>query len=346
MSDFLPWMQLIIAASIILFTSKYLVKHADNIALQTGLGRTFVGIVLLATATSLPELATGINSVYSLNSPDLAAGDVFGSNIFNLLIIVVLDTYYGNRPFLSDIKNISWTLPVLTIIAILIAIIAMWSSNQMNINLGSVGLLSYVIFIFFIISMFITYNQSKNENQESNNEGKNENQESNNEEITNNNPSVKYSLIIYIISASIIIISSVFLSMAGEKIAHIMKWQESFVGTQLLALSTSLPELATSLAALRLRAPELAITNLLGSNLFNTGIVLFLDDIFYTSKPIWQDLSQIHIFNAFIAILMTCTILVTIQIQPKQKLLKFIGIESAILVILYLISTIYTFQSG
>ena len=335
MSDFLPWMQLIIAASIILFTSKYLVKHADNIALQTGLGRTFVGIVLLATATSLPELATGINSVYSLNSPDLAAGDVFGSNIFNLLIIVVLDTYYGNRPFLSDIKNISWTLPVLTIIAILIAIIAMWSSNQMNINLGSVGLLSYVIFIFFIISMFITYNQSKNENQESNNE-----------EITNNNPSVKYSLIIYIISASIIIISSVFLSMAGEKIAHIMKWQESFVGTQLLALSTSLPELATSLAALRLRAPELAITNLLGSNLFNTGIVLFLDDIFYTSKPIWQDLSQIHIFNAFIAILMTCTILVTIQIQPKQKLLKFIGIESAILVILYLISTIYTFQSG
>ena len=335
MSDFLPWMQLIIAASIILFTSKYLVKHADNIALQTGLGRTFVGIVLLATATSLPELATGINSVYSLNSPDLAAGDVFGSNIFNLLIIVVLDTYYGNRPFLSDIKNISWTLPILTIIAILIAIIAMWSSNQMNINLGSVGLLSYVIFIFFILSMFITYNQSKNENQEPNNE-----------EITNNNPSVKYSLIIYIISASIIIISSVFLSMAGEKIAHIMKWQESFVGTQLLALSTSLPELATSLAALRLRAPELAITNLLGSNLFNTGIVLFLDDIFYTSKPIWQDLSQIHIFNAFIAILMTCTILVTIQIQPKQKLLKFIGIESAILVILYLISTIYTFQSG
>ena len=336
MSDLLPWIQLIIAASIILFTSKYLVKHADNIAIQTGLGRTFIGIVLLATATSLPELATGINSVYSLKSPDLAAGDVFGSNIFNLLIIVVLDTYSGNRPFLSDIKSISWTLPVLTIIAILIAIIAMWSSNQININSGSVGLLSYAIFIFFILSMFITYNQSKNENQESDN----------NEEITNNKPSVKYSLLIYIISAAIIIISSIFLSMGGEKIAHIMKWQESFVGTQLLALSTSLPELATSLAALRLRAPELAITNLLGSNLFNTGIVLFLDDVFYTSKPIWLDLSQIHIFNAFIAILMTCTILITIQIKPKQKLLKFIGIESAILIILYLISTIYTFQSG
>ena len=168
MSNLLPWMQLIVAASIILFTSKYLVKHADNIAIQTGLGRTFIGIVLLATATSLPELATGINSVYLLKAPDLAAGDVFGSNIFNLLIIVVLDTYSGNQPFLGSIKNISWTLPVLTIIAMLIAIIALWNSNQMNINSGSVGLLSYVIFIFFILSMIITYNQSQNENQEPN----------------------------------------------------------------------------------------------------------------------------------------------------------------------------------
>ena len=70
MSDILPWIQLIIAATIILFTSKYLVKHADNIAIQTGLGRTFIGIVLLAPAASLPQIATGINSVYSLKSPD------------------------------------------------------------------------------------------------------------------------------------------------------------------------------------------------------------------------------------------------------------------------------------
>ncbi len=335
MPNLLPWIQLIIAASIILITSKYLVKHADNIAIKTGLGRTFIGIVLLATATSLPELATGINSVYSLDSPDLAAGDVFGSNIFNLLIIVILDAYSGNQSFLGNIKNISWTLPLLTIVIILISILALWDSNQLSLNFGNVGLLSYLIFIFFIISMLITYKQSQNENEES----------IQNEDIIGDSPSVKYSIIVYIISAAVIIMSAVFLSMAGEKIAHIMKWQESFVGTQFLALSTSLPELATSLAALKLRAPELAITNLLGSNLFNTGLVLFIDDIFYTNKPIWQDLSQIHIFNAFIAILMTLTIITTIKIQPKQKLFKFIGIESILLVILYLASTIYTFQS-
>jgi len=336
MSNYLPWIQLIISASIILFTSKYLVKHADNIAIQTGLGRTFVGIVLLASATSLPELATGINSVYVLNSPNLAAGDVFGSNIFNLLIIVILDIYSGNRSFLGNIKHISWILPVLSIIAISIVIIALWDPNQMKINFGSVGLLSYVVFMFFIVSMFIIYKQSQNSNESF----------EDSEKVLNHNQSVKHSLIIYVLSASIIIISAVFLSVAGEKIADVMLWQESFVGTQLLALSTSLPELATSLAALRLRAPELAITNLIGSNLFNTGIVLFLDDIFHTSRPIWQDLSQVHIFNAFIAILMTFVILCTIQIKPKRKIFKLIGLESIILIILYLISVTYTFQNG
>ena len=124
-----------------------------------------------------------------------------------------------------------------------------------------------------------------------------------------------------------------------------MHWGESFVGTQLLALSTSLPELATSIAAVRLRAPELAITNLLGSNLFNTGIVLFADDLFYTNGSIWNALSSAHIFNAAIAIVMTCIVLTTILFKPKRKLLKYFGVESVLLVACYLIATIYTFQN-
>ena len=103
-----------------------------------------------------------------------------------------------------------------------------------------------------------------------------------------------------------------------------MNWGESFVGTQLLALSTSLPELATSIAAVRLKAPELAITNLLGSNLFNTGIVLFVDDLFYSNGPIWDNLSSAHIFNGAIAIVMTLVIVTVILIKPRNKTFKFI----------------------
>ena len=115
MSDYLPWIQLIVAAAVILFTSKYLAKSADNIATKTGLGRSFVGVVLLATATSLPELGTGINAVSRLDAPDLAAGDVFGSNIFNLLIVVVLDAYWRNRSFLGSVYKSTWIIASLSI---------------------------------------------------------------------------------------------------------------------------------------------------------------------------------------------------------------------------------------
>jgi len=296
---FLPWIQLIIAAIIILFSSTYLAKSADVIALKTGLGRTFVGVVLLATATSLPELATGINAVATLNAPNLAGGDVFGSNIFNLLIIVVLDTYWRNGTFLGSVYNNTW--------------------------------------IIAVLSISILYQQGK----------KGEKSQETHEESHDQDKSytLKKSFIIYGISASIIIISAIFLSRAGEEIAEIMHWGESFVGTQLLALSTSLPELATSIAAVRLRAPELAITNLLGSNLFNTGIVLFADDAFYMNGSIWDAFSNAHILNLGIAILMTCIVLTTILLKPKRKLLKYFGVESVLLVACYLIATIYTFQN-
>ena len=78
---YLVWLQFIIATIMILAVSGFLAKSADVIAFKTGLGRTFVGVLLLASATSLPELATGISSVTAVGAPDLAAGDAFGSNL-------------------------------------------------------------------------------------------------------------------------------------------------------------------------------------------------------------------------------------------------------------------------
>ena len=335
MSDYLPWLQLIIAAAVILFTSKYLAKSADNIATKTGLGRSFIGVVLLATATSLPELGTGINAVSRLDAPNLAAGDVFGSNIFNLLIVVVLDAYWRNRSFLGSVYKSTWVTALLSISIIVLALIALWDPIDSSLNIGNVGLFSYLLILFFVVSMFIIYKHGKNQ----------VNHSPEKSDASSKTTTLKKSFTIYFVSASVIIISSIFLSGAGEDIAHIMNWGESFVGTQLLAFSTSLPELATSIAAVRLKAPELAITNLLGSNLFNTGIVLFLDDVFYTNGPIWNHLSSTHIFNGAIAILMTIVVITVILIKPRNKTLKFISIESLVLASCYLTATIYTFQN-
>ena len=85
MDTFIPsnidamWIIFASTSVIILFSGKFLASSTDTIAVRTGLGHTFVGFVLLATATSIPELATGISSIQLLDQPDIAAGDVFGS---------------------------------------------------------------------------------------------------------------------------------------------------------------------------------------------------------------------------------------------------------------------------
>ena len=101
------WIQLAIAAGIILVTATQLTKSADVIAFKTGLGRSFVGVILLATATSLPELGTGISSVRLVggeSGANLAAGDAFGSNIFNLMIIGVLDLIWRKGSILRELN--------------------------------------------------------------------------------------------------------------------------------------------------------------------------------------------------------------------------------------------------
>ena len=103
------------------------------------------------------------------------------------------------------------------------------------------------IFIVFLISLFVVHRIS-----------------STSAENTSTTPtSIKSPIyktyLTYLISASVIIVTAIFLSFAAEKIAHVLDWETSFVGTQFVAFSTSLPELASSIAAVRLGVPKLAI---------------------------------------------------------------------------------------
>ena len=100
----LLWLQLAGVTIIIVTASHFLAKSADIISFKTGLGQSLVGVVLLATATSLPELGTGVSSVTFFDAPDLAAGDAFGSNLLNLLIIGLLDLISRKDPILTMVN--------------------------------------------------------------------------------------------------------------------------------------------------------------------------------------------------------------------------------------------------
>ena len=152
--------------------------------------------------------------------------------------------------------------------------------------------------------------------------------------------------LVYGTSALIVVIAAYFLAHTGDSLADKMGWEKSFMGTQFLALSTSLPELAASIAAIRIMAPELAISNLLGSNLFNMGFVLFLDDVAYTDGPLWSVVSPVHSVTAIIAILMTTAVLVPVISKAKVSIGRIVTLECVVLLALYVVSSILVFSIG
>ena len=90
----------LIATIIILAAAPFLVESADQIARMSGLGHSFIGTTLVALSTSLPELIATI-AAFRMGSPDLALGNIFGSNAFNMILFVPLDFFYKNNIFNS-----------------------------------------------------------------------------------------------------------------------------------------------------------------------------------------------------------------------------------------------------
>lgn len=331
----LLWLQLAAAAGIILVTAHYMAGAADVIAEKTGLGRSFVGVVMLATATSLPELGTGVSSIVLVGEVDLAAGDAFGSNIFNLLIIGLLDIYWRRGPILSAVSGTTAMVGVLGIILISIALIGMLAHEFATSMLGwFVSPFSIVLFGAFWIAMSHVYRAENIER---------EPEEETREERSYAHKSLARSIFIYFVTAAIVVGAAVWLANIGEDLAHAMDWETSFVGTQFLALSTSLPEIAASFAALRLGAPELAITNVLGSNMFNMGFVLFADDVAFTDGALWGNISQIHQLTAVAAVIMTSIAVAGVLTKRWRRPRWPISPEGALLIALYAVVSLMVF---
>ena len=290
---------------------------------------------MLATATSLPELGTGISAIVVVDAPDLAAGDAFGSNLFNLMIIVFLDLYWRNGPVLNSVRSTSVVIGALGIGLIALAIGSLYLHHAPP--AASSWLLSPVsilLIVGFLAAMLLIYRHDSNEGSLGNQPEI---------ELNYGDQGLGRALSIYVTAAIAILVAAVWLAMTGDHLAEKMGWEASFMGTQFLAISTSLPEIATSFAALRLQAPDLAITNLLGSNIFNMGFVLFFDDLVYSSGAVWGAVSQVHILTGLIAILMTVIVIVGVLTRPRSRIGTVWTLEGGALVALYAGASVLVF---
>ncbi len=343
----LLWLLLAVTAAVILVASNFLAKSADVIAFKTGLGRAFIGVILLATATSLPELGTGVSSIAWRDQPDLAVGDAFGSNLFNLLIIGLLDLFWRNGPILSSVSIATVFVGALGIAVISLAAIAMLIHGYTDSMSGwTISPVSVLILGVFLIAMYLIYKFEQRPRDDGEYVASGSTEEDDEEQYAGE--SLLRVSVIYALSAGCVIGAAILLAYVGDEIAHKMGWEASFVGTQFLAFSTSLPEMAACFAAIRINAPELAITGVLGSNLFNMGFILFMDDVALIGAPLWEpgNISSIHALTAVIAMLMTAVVIVSVITRGRGRPNKFFTGEALILIGLYIAASVLVFVLG
>jgi cation:H+ antiporter len=317
------WLQFAFVTAVIVFAGYYLSTYGDVIAEKTGMGRTWVGVILMASVTSLPELITGASSVVIFDLPNIAIGDILGSCMFNILIIALLDVMSGPTPISAKAHQGQVLAAGFGVLLLGIAGIAISAGARLP-ALGWVGIYSVAFFATYVIAMRMVFLYEKKRIVELVRERV---EAARYEKVT-----LKKALIYYTANALLVVAAATYLPYLADRIADVTGLGRTFVGTIFVALATSLPELVVSIAAVRIDATDLMFGNLLGSNLFNLAI-LGLDDLLYVKGPILAHASPAHVVTANAAMAMTAIAVVGLTYRVSKKRLLFAWDSWAILAV-------------
>jgi len=305
------WVEFILCAAAITTAGYFLSKYGDVIAEKTGLGRAWIGAILIAGVTSLPELASGVSAVAWLDAPNLAAGAALGSCLFNLMLIAVMDLAYQPGRVLANAQEVHILSGGLGVLLLGLVALGVLIGPVMNgFGVLGVGFLSIVIVVLYAIGGKMIAGLEK--------ERMRQVLEQEARAMDYANISARKAYAIFIISAAAIILLGIWLSSIGDRLSTTTGLSRSFVGNLFLAASTSLPEIAASLAAIRLGAIDMAIGNVLGSNLFNVTL-LAVYDLADGSANFWASLNNANGFAAVMTIMMTGVIIISLMYRASPR---------------------------
>lgn len=326
------WLQFAAVAAVILFAGSNLSRYGDVIAEKTGMGRTWVGIILMASVTSLPELITGVSSIVIFALPDLAVGNVLGACMFNMLTIALLDVLSGSTPISTRANQGQVLAAGFGVLMLGVAAMSIAASATMP-AIGWIGWNSVAFFLIYAISMRTVFLFERRRIAEFVHERL--------EAAHYDHISVGKAYRNYAVNAALVIAAATYLPHLGDQIASATGLGGTFVGTTLIALTTTFPELVVSISALKIDAPDLAFGNLLGSNLFNLA-VLAIDDLLYVAGPLLSDVAQSHVVSANAAMAMTAGAVIGLTYRASKKRFLFAWDSLAIVTVyLYAVSVVY-----
>lgn len=246
---------LIFGIVVILKSADWLTNGAVGLATKLGISQIVIGLTIVAIGTSMPEFFVSIVSAIK-ETPDLAVGNIVGSNIFNVLLIVGVAATVA--PIAIQRATVRRDIPIAIVASIMLTFM------MLDDNISRIDAL--ILFAAFIAFIWITLRNSKNDTNE---------KDASTEKVI---PTWKSVLFIIFGLVGLVLGSNIFVDNASS-LAHGWGISDAIIGLTIVAGGTSLPELATSAVAARKGDSGIAIGNVLGSNVFNILMILGLTGI-------------------------------------------------------------------
>jgi len=325
------WITFLLASLAIIIAGVKLASFGEALGKRTGIGQGWIGLLFLATITSIPELTTTVTGA-TINAPNIAVGNALGSNMFNVAIVAVMDILLlGRGPFLIKVRSyhmISGGFAILLTTLVILGI-----AVDPGVEILGLSPISLIILLTYLFGIFILYRVEKREG------------------VTELAEAGTMSLVRavggFLICAAVIITAGVFLIHASKAISVETGLSASFMGAILVAVVTSLPELSTSIGALKIGAYDMILGNLFGSNMFNI-LTVFVADVAFRRGAILARLGigkDDQLIVASLGIGLTAIAIIAIGYRSRRRVLGM-GVDAALLLTAYLLGTYLIIYRG
>ncbi len=328
-------------AAIVIFAAVKVSNQVDLLDKKTSLGGALIGGFLLAATTSLPEVITSLTSVVdpSIADPTLAVGNILGSNIFNVLIIALVDIYFIKRFFLNKVSYINNKALISVIFVYLTVGIGMFFGTKLTVDF--IGLKFSLIVILILLQYLYTIKLLSNAEEalEPTAEIKIE-PASKHFEDKIERTSLTSIIVGFLLWAAVLVVMSIFITKVTDRLADELNLGASFAGSLFLGIATSLPEATAVFYLVKIKNYDLAIANIIGSNIFNLAILAFVD-VFYIEEnifaSIWESSNILWIIG-----LVNCVLLLYTLLRRKTSNAFTYILPSVVIVIGYITYLFYS----
>jgi cation:H+ antiporter len=332
------------AAGVVWIAGTRISQYADAISAHTGLGHALLGMFMLGGVTSLPELAVSVSAAHA-GSADLAVNNILGGVAMQVAILAVADFVIGRRALTSVVPN-----PVVILQGSLNVLLL--TLVPMGILVGDVLLLGTGAWVWAILALtvFSLYTLSGAEGRRpwraSSESGKPISEKDRNASGSEAHGPLSHTLGKTAIAAAVILVAGFVIARTAEAIADQTGLGASFVGVALVAISTSLPEVSTVLSAARLGLYTMAISDILGTNLFDVGMLFVIDSV-AAGEPVLNRVGTFSAIAALLGIAVTALLLIGLAERRDRTVLRM-GFDSAAVLLVYLggLVLLYAMRGG